>query len=153
MRLTENTGHKKSPKIRHLGTITQLCRAISSQLRHVGWSEKKLNSNISPTCPHSMANFGPLVAEISCLVWGSPANFNGFHVFSALLHGTLVVGVSQTAALRRGSHLYSAAQPSRWALAYIIVWDCIGVCHIFGWRNSVAVEWKRLVLCSVFRLC
>jgi len=34
-RLAENTGRKKSPKIRHLGTITQLCRAISSQLRHV----------------------------------------------------------------------------------------------------------------------
>jgi len=34
-RLAENTGRKKSPKIRHLGTMAQLCRAISSQLRHV----------------------------------------------------------------------------------------------------------------------
>ena len=34
-RLTENTGCKKSPKIRHLGTIAQLCRAISLQLRHI----------------------------------------------------------------------------------------------------------------------
>ena len=34
-RLARNAGHKKLPKIRHLGTITQLCRAISSQLRHV----------------------------------------------------------------------------------------------------------------------
>jgi len=33
--LTENAGPKKSPKIRHLGTIAQLCWAISSQLRHV----------------------------------------------------------------------------------------------------------------------
>ena len=31
-RLAENTGRKKSPKIRHLGTIAQLCRAISLQL-------------------------------------------------------------------------------------------------------------------------
>jgi len=30
---------------------------------------------------------------------GTPANFNGFRVLAALLHGTLVVGVSQT--LRR----------------------------------------------------
>jgi len=29
-RLVENTGRKKSPKIRHLRTIAQLCRAISS---------------------------------------------------------------------------------------------------------------------------
>jgi len=46
-----------------------------------------------------MVNFGPLVAEIVLLVWGTPANFNGFLVLAALLHGTLVVGVSQT--LRR----------------------------------------------------
>jgi len=31
MRLAENTGHKKLPKIRNLRTIAQLCRAISSQ--------------------------------------------------------------------------------------------------------------------------
>jgi len=29
-------------------------------------------------------------------VWGSPANFNGFHVLAALLHGTLIVGVGET---------------------------------------------------------
>jgi len=43
-----------------------------------------------------MGNFGPLAAEIGPLVWGTPANFNGFRVLAALLHGTVVVGVSQT---------------------------------------------------------
>ena len=43
-----------------------------------------------------MVNFGPLAAEIVSLVWGTPANFNGFDVLAALLHGILVVGVSQT---------------------------------------------------------
>ena len=65
-----------------------------------------------------MVNFGPLAAEIVSLVWGTPGNFNGFRVLAALLHGTLV-GVSQTAALNRGRHLYSAGRPSRWALADI----------------------------------
>jgi len=37
-----------------------------------------------------MANFGLLEAEIGSLVWGTPANFNGFRVLAALLHGTLV---------------------------------------------------------------
>jgi len=46
-----------------------------------------------------MVDFGLLVAEINALVWGTPANFNGFRVLVALLHGTLIVGVSQT--LRR----------------------------------------------------
>jgi len=58
-----------------------------------------LNSNISSIYPHNMANFGPLMAEIGFVVWGTPANFNGFRVLAALLHGTLVMGVSQT--LRR----------------------------------------------------
>ena len=68
-----------------------------------------------------MMNFGPLAAEIVSLVWGIPGDFNGFRFLAALLHGTLVVGVSQTAALNRGLHLYSAGRPSRWALAHILV--------------------------------
>jgi len=32
------------------------------------------------TCPRNMVNFGLLAAEICWRVWGTPANFNGFHV-------------------------------------------------------------------------
>jgi len=39
-----------------------------------------------------MTNFGPLAAEIVLIVWGTPANFNGFRVLAALLHGTPVLG-------------------------------------------------------------
>ena len=67
-----------------------------------------------------MVNFVP-AAEIVSLVWGIPGNFNGFRVLAALLHGTLVVRVSQSAALNRGRHLYSAGRPSRWALAHISI--------------------------------
>ena len=35
-----------------------------------------------------MVNFGPLAAEIVSLVWGTPANFNGF--------GVLAVNIDQT---------------------------------------------------------
>jgi len=45
------------------------------------------------------AELGPLLAEIGLPVWGTPANFNGFRVLAALLHGSQVVSVSQT--LRR----------------------------------------------------
>ena len=38
-----------------------------------------------------MVNFGPLAAKIVSLVWGTPANFNGFRILAALLHGTLVL--------------------------------------------------------------
>ena len=51
------------------------------------------------TCRYNMVNFGPLAAEIVSLVWGAPANFNGFGVLAALLHVSQVVSISQT--LRR----------------------------------------------------
>jgi len=83
-----NAGRKKSPKSRHLRTIVQLCQAISSQLRHISTIRKKLLSiNTSSRCPHNMVNFGLLAAEIDPVVWDTPANFNGFRVFTALLHG------------------------------------------------------------------
>ena len=66
-------------KNRHFGTIAQLCRAISSELRHMSTIRKNfLNSNISSTCPDNMVNFGLLTAEICWRVWGTPATFNGF---------------------------------------------------------------------------
>jgi len=45
-----------------------------------------LNSNRFSTRPHTTANFGPLMAEIGSGVWGTPSNFNGFHVLPSLLH-------------------------------------------------------------------
>jgi len=97
VRLAENTACKESPKSRHLGTIPQLCRAISSQLRHVLTIGKYLlSSNISSTCRHNMVNFGPLAAETCWRFWGTPANFNWFNVLATLLHGIPVLGISQT---------------------------------------------------------
>jgi len=50
-----------------------------------------------------MVNFGQLAAEIVSLLWGTPANVKGFRILAALLHGTLLVGASQVAALNRGA--------------------------------------------------
>jgi len=95
-RLAGNARPKKSPSGHHRTTLP----SISSQLWHMSTIGKNLlNSNISPTCPHNMVNFGPLAAEIRWRVWDTPTNFNGSRILAALLHGTLVVGVSQT--LRR----------------------------------------------------
>ena len=110
---------QKSPSRHHRTTLSGHIFATKACIDN----RKKnfLSSNISSTCPHNMANFGPLRAEIGSGFWGTPANFNGFRILAALLHGTLVVGVSQTAALNRGRHLHSAGRPSRWALAHILV--------------------------------
>jgi len=100
VRLAENTGRKKVAKNRHLGATAQLCRAISSQLRHISTIGKKIvKQQYLLHMPHNMVNFGPLAAEIGLVVCGTPANFNEFRALAALLHGTPVLGVSQT--LRR----------------------------------------------------
>jgi len=62
--LAENTGRKNVAKNRHLGTIPQICRAISSQLHEASIDNRKnnlLSSSISSTCLHNMVNFGLLV--------------------------------------------------------------------------------------------
>ena len=98
-----------------------------------------------------MVNLGPLAAEIVSLVWSTPGNFNGFRILAALLHGTLVVGVSQTAALNRGRHRYSAGRPSRWALTHI------SSCVRFSFFSTTPRDWTRRtssklpVLCRVRR--
>jgi len=107
-------------KNRHLRTIAQLSRAISSQVRHVSTVGKKLVKQ--QYLLHMSLQYGELWSTIGWdrfVSLGTPANFNGFRILAALLHGTLLVGVSQTAALNSGRHLYSAGRPSRWALAHI----------------------------------
>jgi len=78
------------PNNRYLGIIAQFVGLYLRKLGTYRQSEKKLlGSNISPICPYNIVNFGPLAAEIVSLVWGTAANFNGFRVLAALLHGTL----------------------------------------------------------------
>jgi len=84
-----------------------------------------------------MVNFGALAAEIFSLVLGTPANFSGFHVLAVLLHCTIVVGVSQTAALNRGHHLYSTGRPSRWALAHISSCFCVNI--VKWWQTDASL--------------
>ena len=57
-RLAGNTGRKNDAKNRHLRTIAQRCRTISSQLRHLSTIRKNLLSgNISP---HMFLQYGEL---------------------------------------------------------------------------------------------
>ena len=106
---------QNSPSRHHRTTLSGYIFATKTRIDNP--KKNLLNSNISPR-PYDMVNFGLLAAEIVLLVWSSPANFNGFCVLAALLHGTLVVRVSET--LRHWT-LYSTGRPSHWALAHILV--------------------------------
>ena len=122
LKIPDAKNRQKSPSGHHRTTLSGYNFATKA---HVDNRKKNLlSSDMSSTCPHNMVNFGLLTAEICWRVWGIPANFNWFRVLAALLHGTVVVGVSQTAALNRRRHPYSAGRPSRWALAHILVNIC-----------------------------
>jgi len=95
--LAENTGHKNRQKFAICAlshNIDGFIFATRPKARIDNRKKNLLKSNVSPTCSYNY--FGPLAAEIASVVWGTPANFNGFRVLAALLQGTLVVGVSQT---------------------------------------------------------
>ena len=64
-------------------------------------TDNVFSGTLNPThfTSYNMANFGLLAADIRWRVCGTPANFIGFRVLAALLHGSQVVDVSQT--LRR----------------------------------------------------
>ena len=68
-----------------------------------------------------MVNFGPPTAEIGSLVWGTPANFNGFCVLAALLHGTVVVDVSQLCGVEQTAPRIFGRSAITLALAHILV--------------------------------
>jgi len=133
IRLAENTGRKNCQKICHLGTTAQLCQAESSQLRHISTIGKNmLNSNISSTCPHNMANFGPLTAAIGSGVSGTPANFNGFRVLPSLLQQGRSPEANQT--------LYDV-WPSPGLLHYIyIFWGLLPPTEFWPVQNSLYVQ-------------
>jgi len=154
--LAANTGRKKSSKNHHLGTIAQICRAISLQLRQISTIGKNLlSSNTSSTCYHNVVNFGPLAAQIDLVVWGIPANFNGFCVLAALLHGRQVLGVSQTLRrwtegatyIRQGGHhvghwptfLWNRAGPT-------IIFSSCGF-YLLSFLSSPNLSRRRLDVC------
>jgi len=131
-------------KKRYLDTIAQLCRAISSQLTHIPNTDNRKKKLVKQQyLLHMSPHYGelqPTRGGDSFVSLGTPANFNGFRVLAALLHGTPVLGVSQTAALNRGRHLYSTGRPSRWALAHIssycLHWFYVVRCIAFAFRPN-----------------
>jgi len=96
MWLTKNAGCKKSPSV-HQRTI--LSGYIFATKVLIDNGKKLVKQQYLLWMSHNMVNFGLLAADISPVVWGTLANFNGFRVLAALLHCSQVVGVSQT--LRR----------------------------------------------------
>ena len=87
---------KISPSGHHCTTLSGYIFATKACTRVSTIGKNLLNSNISSTCPHNMVNFGPLGTKIVLLVWGTPANFNRFHVLVLLLQRRRSMEANQT---------------------------------------------------------
>ena len=100
---------QKSPSGHHRTTLSGYI--FTTEARIDNRKKNLLSSDMSSTCSHNMVNFGLLTAEIDPVVWGTPANFNGFRVLAAR---HLVAGISQTlrrwtegaTCVRQGDHNY-----------------------------------------------
>ena len=88
-----------SPKISSGHHRTTLSGYIFATKARIDNWKKLVKQQYLLQMSHNMVNFGLLAAEIDPVVWGTPANFNGFRVLAVLLHGSQVVSISQT--LRR----------------------------------------------------
>ena len=84
---------KNSPSAHHRTNVSGCIIATKACIDN---RKNILNSNIFSTCPHNMANFGLLTAEIGSGVWGTLANFNRFCVLASLLHRRRSTEVNQT---------------------------------------------------------
>jgi len=76
--------HQNSPSGHHRTTLSGYIFATKARSDN---RKKIIKHQYILHMSHNMANFGPLTAEIGLPVWGTAANFNGFRVLAALLHG------------------------------------------------------------------
>jgi len=109
-------------KNRHLSTIAQICRAISSQLRHVSTIGKKLVKQ--QYLLQMSLQYGELRPTNGCdrlAGLGHPIIFQRVSLGSVTAQQLSSGRHPNFAALNRRRHLCSAGRPSRWALAYILV--------------------------------
>ena len=78
-----------------------------------------------------MANFGPVAAEIVSLVWGAPANFNGFRVLASLLQRRRSTEANRT---------LHDVWPSPARLHYVYIFGgCCPITEFCQVQNSVCV--------------
>jgi len=115
---------KKSSSGQHRATLSGYIFVTKERIDN---RKKMLSRNISSSCSHNMANFGPLAAEIdqttgsiSAGSLGHPCKFQRVSRLGSVTPRHSSSGRQPNfAALNRGRHLYSAGRLSRWALAHI----------------------------------
>jgi len=84
---------KKSPSGHHRTTLSGYIFATNARIDN---RKKLVKQQYLLQMSPQYGELRPMAAEIDPVVWGIPANFNGFRILAALPHGTPVVSISQT---------------------------------------------------------
>jgi len=119
-RLAVNTGCKQSPKICHLGTIAQLSRAVSSQLRHISTIGKKLVRH----------QYLPLSSQ-----YGERRPTNGWDQFTCLGHPSKFQQDSRIGCAAAATSL-TGGQPN------------FARCLAISWAGTLCVHFSGFLPCS-----
>jgi len=85
--------HQKSQSGHHPTTLSGYIFATKARIDN---QKKRVKQQYVLHMSPQYGELDSLAAETGLPVWGTPANFNGFRVLAALLHGSQVVSVSQT---------------------------------------------------------
>jgi len=116
-RFAENTGRKKSPKIRHLRNIAQLCLAISSQLRHISTIGKNVKQQY---LSHMSSQYGELRPT------------SGWDRFISLWHPSKFQRFSCLGFITAATSL-NGSQPN------------FGRCLAVSWTGTLCMHFRRLL--------
>jgi len=152
-RLAGNARRKKSPKIHHLRIIAQLCRAISSQVRHISTIGKFLNNNTSSACPYNMVNFGPLTAEI-CWGFGAQKTISSYNFDRIILIFGYIVERTNTKILSSHFFAISILNPNYDVINDVISGFANVVVERCGFHHWIAqrISWGEVVSLFLYLL-
>jgi len=140
---------QKSPSAHHCTTLSGYIQATKACIDN--W-KKLLNSKIFSRCPHNMANFGPLTAEIGFRSLGHPSKFQRVSCewVTSLFSKNTAISETKTGFVSSLHYCTDVAQRRPTKLCTIFG-------HLLGWYTiytfSGALAPERSLPCAKFTLC
>ena len=147
MWLTGNAGPKKLPKIGHLGTIAQLCQAISSQPRQVSPIRKKVVKQ--QYLPHMSSQYGDLLPANGWDLFGSLGHPNKFHRVSLLgsvtaMHSSIGRWTDGATYIRQAAITFGIGAHCRFNFVFTGIPVCLFFQASFRWSIFPILTWQSL---------
>ena len=130
-RLAGNTGSKNDAKNHHLCTIAQICRAVSSQLRHVSTIRKKFVKQ--KYVLHMSSQYGKLLP------------INGWDLLASLGHPSKFQPVSRLAFVAAVTSLTNGHTSCKVYTMFGRLLGCYTICTFSG----ALVPWQNFARCKI----